>query len=119
MKTILLIDDESSIVEVLARLLEDEGFALLTASSGRAALERVTERVPDLIITDEMMPLMRGSDLFRALRKLPALLDVPIILISAVAMATAADLPWAARLSKPFEFDQLLREIRRVLRKAE
>ena len=119
MKTILLVDDEYSIVEVLSHLLEDEGFALRTASDGRAALDRLSEVVPDLIITDQMMPLMTGSELIRALRKLPKVRKVPVILITTAPIAAARDLPWAARLSKPFEFDERLREIRRVLGKGE
>jgi CheY-like chemotaxis protein len=117
-KTILLVDDEYAIVEVLAHLLEEEGYSVLTASNGREAMERATEKAPDLVITDQMMPLMSGTELLRALKKHRALRTVPVILITSAAKPASRDLRWADFLAKPFEFDELLQAVRRVLRQA-
>ena len=94
-KTILLVDDDFSIVEVLSHLLEEEGYAVITAANGREALDRASERAPDLVITDQTMPVMSGTDLFRALRKLPSLRRVPVILITSAPLRAARDLRWA------------------------
>lgn len=114
MRTILLVDDEYGIVEVLRMLLVDEGYAVLTASDGAQALELLGERTPDAVITDQMMPLMTGTELFRAMRKLPALRPVPVVLISsAPPLPATAALPWALLLQKPFDFEQLKTWLRR------
>jgi CheY-like chemotaxis protein len=115
-KTILLVDDEYAIVEVLAHLLEEEGYAVLTASNGREALGRAVEKTPDLVITDQMMPVMSGTELLRALQKHRALRGVPVILITSAAKPRLRELRWADFLAKPFEFDELLRVVRRALR---
>lgn len=108
MKTLLVVDDEYGIVEVLRLLLADEGYRVLTASDGEQALELMREKAPDAVITDQMMPLMSGAELFRAMRKAPALRKVPVVLISSVPrLAASTDLPWALSLQKPFDFEIL------------
>jgi DNA-binding response OmpR family regulator len=114
--TILLVDDEYSIVEVLTHLLEEEGYTVLTAANGQDGLDRASEKAPDLVITDLMMPIMDGDELLRELRKSAALRHVPVILITSAPASAFRDLPWADLLAKPFEFEELLRAIRRALR---
>jgi CheY-like chemotaxis protein len=115
-KTILLVDDEYSIVEVLTQLLEEEGYSVASAANGQEALELASASVPDLVITDQMMPVMSGSELFQALEKRPALAKVPVILITSAPMSAPRELRWAEFIVKPFEFDELARVIHRVLR---
>jgi CheY-like chemotaxis protein len=118
-KTILLVDDEYAIVEVLAMLLADEGFAVLTASDGNHALEVLQKNPPDVVITDQMMPLVSGSDLFRLMLKRPALREIPVVLMSsAVPTAANARLPWAKILRKPFDFDDLVTWLRKLAAKS-
>jgi CheY-like chemotaxis protein len=114
-KTILLVDDENTIIEVLGYLLQEEGYAVLTAPNGRVALERAAEKVPDLVITDQMMPVMTGSELFAALQKDPRLQNVPVILMTSTPIAATRSLRWADFLSKPFAFGDLVKVLRRVL----
>jgi DNA-binding response OmpR family regulator len=117
-KTILLVDDEYAIVEVLAMLLADEGYQVLTASDGDRALELLKENVPDVVITDQMMPAVGGPDLFRAMLKDRALKRVPVVLMSSVMPPTAtAKLPWAKVLRKPFDFSELVAWLRKRTRK--
>lgn len=116
MRTILLVDDEYGIVEVLRLLLSDEGYNVLTAADGQQALEVLKEQTPDAVITDQMMPLLSGTELFRAMRKLPALRKVPVVLISSAPLLPASTgLPWAMFLQKPFDFEQLKTWLRRHL----
>ena len=105
MKTILLVDDEYGIVEVLRMLLTDEGYNVLTAADGQQALEVLKEQTPDAVITDPMMPLLSGTELFRTMRKLPALRKVPIS--SAPLLPASNGMPWAMFLQKPFDFEAL------------
>jgi CheY-like chemotaxis protein len=113
-KTILLVDDEYAVVEVLAMLLADEGFAVLTASDGDDALKVLEAKVPDLVITDQMMPIAGGADLFRAMQKKPALRQIPVVLMSSAAPSvTNARLPWARILRKPFDFEELVGWLRK------
>lgn len=114
MKTILLVDDEYAIMEILAMLLSDEGYEVLTASDGHRALEMLREKHPDLVITDQMMPLLSGADFLRAMMKDRVLRRIPVVLMSSVAPTAAnARLPWAMVLRKPFDFRELLDWLRK------
>jgi len=117
-KTILLVDDDDSTVEFLAQLLDLEGYAVLTASNGQEALECASKTVPDLIITDQRMPVMTGAELFRALKRSVPLRHVPVILVTSAPPAAARDLQWAELIRKPFDLDDLLRSVHRVFREA-
>ena len=117
-KTILVVDDDDSTVELLAQLLELEGYAVLTASNGKEALESASRTVPGLIVTDQMMPIMTGAELFRALKSSPRLRQVPVILITSAPPAAARDLHWAELILKPLDLDDLSRAVHRVLREA-
>jgi len=115
-KTILVVDDDDSTVELLAQLLELEGYTVLTASNGKEALESASRTVPGLIVTDQMMPVMTGAELFRALKSSPRLRQVPVILITSAPPAAARDLHWAELIRKPLDLEALLRSVHRVLR---
>ena len=81
-KTILVVDDEKDIVDLLSYNLLKEGFTVITARSGREALEKVTQK-PDLIILDIMMPEMNGLQVIQELRKEKSTSAIPIILLTA------------------------------------
>ena len=70
MKTILVVDDERNIVELVRLYLEKEGFAVVSARDGQSALELVERHDPDLVVLDLMLPGMDGLEVTRALRKL-------------------------------------------------
>jgi two-component system phosphate regulon response regulator PhoB len=113
-KTILLVDDEYAVVEILATLLADEGYAVLTASDGQRALEILSEKVPDAVITDQMMPVISGTELFRRMQRNPLQRRIPVVLMSSAPVASAhLKLPWAMFLQKPFEFQELLGWLRK------
>jgi len=108
-KTILLVDDEYAVVEILATLLADEGYAILTASDGEQALEILGEKVPDIVITDQMMPLVDGVELFRQMQRNASHRRIPVVLMSSAPMVPSnPKLPWAMFLQKPFDFHDLV-----------
>ncbi len=115
MKTILVVDDEFDMLTVWRLLLEQCGYAVLTASNGALALDRVRESAPDLIVTDYMMPVMSGAELCAALADDAGWRAIPVILCSA-----AADIPPQRNTSieyarKPLSFDTLHAMITRLL----
>jgi CheY-like chemotaxis protein len=83
-KTILIVEDEAGIAEVLVILLEQEQFAVVAAANGREALEALKKSKPDAILTDVMMPLMSGPEFCKVVRSDPALSDIPIVFQTSV-----------------------------------
>ena len=82
MTTILVVDDEFLIADILAFALEDEGYMVVKASNGRRALDVFDRELPSLVITDFMMPVMNGRELAVALRERQGLQHLPILLMS-------------------------------------
>lgn len=113
MKTVLVVDDEFLIVDVIAGTLEDAGYRVLCAGHGRKALTVLEAERPDLIITDFMMPLMNGSELACAIRSDPARIGLPIILLSGAQGFIARERRelFDAVLDKPCDLDELLAEV--------
>jgi CheY-like chemotaxis protein len=109
MATVLVIDDEAPIVELLVDIIEDEGHTVLQASNGVEGLTLAREKQPDLIISDIMMPLLSGYEFLRALRADTSIAHIQVILMSAAfPMGNAGngsrdDLRADGYLQKPFE----------------
>jgi CheY-like chemotaxis protein len=101
MHSILLVDDEPEILAAWRLILVNEGYEVQCASNGVEAVERVTANVPDLIITDWMMPLMDGAELCRRLRTMPAMANVPILIHTAVPPPMIEVRDWDVCLRKP------------------
>lgn len=118
-KTILAVDDSSSIRQLLSTTLSLSGFRVVVADDGKTGLERLEESGADLIITDLHMPVMDGIDLIRSVRRNSAHRFVPIIMLTTeqqFAMKQAGAAAGAtAWLTKPFKPEELLTVIRRVL----
>jgi CheY-like chemotaxis protein len=112
--TVLVIDDDPAIVDVLEIALEDEGYRVLAAVDGEA-LQVAHDLQPNLILLDIMMPGMDGVEVSRRLRADPATAGIPIVVMSAQdrLRATAALMPIDDRLPKPFTLDRLFSTIDR------
>ncbi|USV98438.1 response regulator [Pseudomonas pergaminensis] len=117
MTTILVVDDEYLIADILSFALEDEGYMVVTASNGRKGLEVLERERPALIITDYMMPVMSGEEFATAIRALPSANKLPIILISGAQAHIGierSDL-FDAVLAKPFNIDLIIAEVKKLL----
>lgn len=113
MSTILVVDDEPAILEVVVEFARTLGHDAVGACDGEEALAIVQSRLPDLVITDVMMPRLNGLGLYDALRATERLREVPILFMSAV---HAPALPkGAAFVRKPFDLDELEAGIARAL----
>ncbi len=111
--TILVVDDEDSIAALLRDLLEDEGYQVVTAGDGRAALDRLAAQPVALVLSDVMLPHLDGRALARAMHADPAQRAIPLVLVSAAGAAGVRDAPHAAFLRKPFDLDALLATVAR------
>jgi CheY-like chemotaxis protein len=116
--TILVVDDEFGIGELLEALLQDDGHRVLTAMNGRHALEQIAEAKPDLVISDLMMPVMDGAALLRAVRENPELRDVPFMLMCALPESSIAPRieGYDAFLRKPFKLADISRRVAELLK---
>lgn len=115
MPKILVVDDESNMRFLLRMLFESEGFEVIEAHHGAAALERVKEEQPSLIVTDLMMPVMGGRDLVARLRADAETKGIPIMVISSSRNIEVVGADAAVR--KPFDIDALLDSARTLTRK--
>ena len=113
---ILVVDDEVDITETYAMFLDFEGYEVITANNALQALEVLASRVPDLIISDCMMPHMDGVELSRQVKARPSTRNTPIILMSGAPERHNLDSPtYEVFLRKPVFFDRLLPAIRKLL----
>jgi CheY-like chemotaxis protein len=119
MWSILIVDDEYGLAEIMADLLTAQGHTVATAINGKLALESLRQTRPDLILADLMMPVMPGDEMVRQLRRDPACRDIPVIMMSAAGFDELdADLHphISGFLQKPFTFNDFMAELDRVLR---
>ena len=107
---VLLVEDDDDIREALSQVLENAGYAVVTAPNGQVGLESLRVHHPSLILLDLMMPVMNGWQFRRHQRADEALAGVPVIVISAdeSARTEAAALGAEGFLPKPIVIDQLL-----------
>jgi len=119
---ILIVEDEAAIVTLLSYNLEREGFQVLEARDGEEGLLLATERRPDLILLDWMLPLLSGIEVCRRLRRTPQTRSIPIIMLTARGeegdrvrgLNAGAD----DYVTKPFSPSELLARVRAVMRRA-
>ncbi len=118
-RTILVVDDEPKLVEVVRAYLEHDGYRVVGAGDGREALERFYQVRPDLVVLDLMMPELDGLEVCRRLRRES---DIPIIMLTARAEEVdellGLELGADDYVVKPFSPRTLLARIRTVLRRA-
>jgi CheY-like chemotaxis protein len=118
-KLVLVADDQEPIRTMLKMSLEFMGYEVAAAENGRALLALARERVPDLIITDVMMPEMTGYEALEELRKDEALAKVPVIVLTALEEASyqekSASYGVVDHLVKPVSLPVLKSKVKRVL----
>jgi two-component system response regulator HydG len=114
--SVLVIDDESGILDTLRILLKKEGFEVSTAQGGKAGLEAIRANAPDIVLTDVRMPQVTGLDILQAVKETDAI--TPVLLMTAQASLQSAIQAVNAGafyyLQKPFANDELLAILRRA-----
>ncbi|MBN1122045.1 MAG: response regulator transcription factor [Anaerolineae bacterium] len=122
MTTILVVEDEETLLDTLAYNLEQEGYKVLRARDGEKALKHIRKKRPDLVVLDIMLPKLDGLAVCRMVRKDPDVAHIPIIMLTArgtqgdkmVGLDSGAD----DYITKPFNLGELLARVRAVLRRA-
>jgi chemosensory pili system protein ChpA (sensor histidine kinase/response regulator) len=116
---ILVVDDSLTVRKITSRLLEREGYQVLTAKDGVEALEQMKDMLPAVMLVDIEMPRMDGFELTRNVRSDPRTQDVPIIIISSRTADKhrdqAAQLKVNEFLGKPYQEAELLGHISRFI----
>lgn len=107
MPTVLLVDDDPSLLSALHTILRQAGFSIDIAIDGAVALSAVHAKVPDVIVSDNMMPVMSGIELWRTLATHPVYSRIPFLLLSAID-GFPSDVHPTAFLRKPYSPAKLL-----------
>jgi len=120
MKTILVVDDERNIVELVRLYLEKEGFNVVAASDGEQALAQYERSDPDLVVLDLMLPKMDGFEVCRELRRRG---DVPILMLTArsedIDAIVGLELGADDYVTKPFNPRALVARVKAILRRTD
>ncbi len=114
MSTILVVEDEFDVQQVVADILRDEGYEVSVCGNGREALVSLRKSRPDLLVMDVMMPILSGMQVLEEMQKSAVLKDVPVILMSETTPPPSEPRLWRTFLKKPFRLEQLLEAVARV-----
>ena len=121
MAKIVIAEDERDIRDLIAFTLRFAGHEVAAASNGEEAVELAKKENPDLILLDVRMPRMTGYDACRAIKKVPELVDTPVVFLSAKGqeseIETGLDVGAEEYLLKPFAPDQLTSRVSEILAK--
>lgn len=122
-KTILVVDDEESIREILVYNLEREGYRVIEAADGEHAIDLITNKTPDLVLLDVMLPKKDGISVCKEVRYNLENMDLPIIILSAKGEETdkiiGLEIGADDYVTKPFQIREVLARVKANLRKLE
>lgn len=120
-QTILVVDDEPDIVEIIQYNLEKSGFDVIVAADGPAALEKARDETPDLIVLDLMLPGLEGTDVCRILKQEERTRSIPILMLTAkseeIDRIIGLELGADDYVVKPFSPREIALRIRNILRR--
>lgn len=121
-RKVIVIDDEPDIVTFLTLLLEDNGYATVSAKDGQEGIEKVRSEHPDLVLLDITMPEKSGVRFYREIRSDSELKSIPVVIVTGVAkefkdfISTRRQVPPPdGFISKPIEKQELLDIVARLL----
>ncbi len=119
MPKILVVEDNELNLDMISRRLRSRAYEVVTAVDGELGIAMVAQEKPDLVLMDMSLPVVDGWEATRRLKADPAVQSIPIIALTAHAMATDRDKALAAGCddydTKPVEFPRLLEKIERLL----
>lgn len=117
-KSILVIEDEKDLADIVIQVLQREGYQTDVAYDGQEGLRKIKDTRPDLVLLDVMLPKLDGRDLLNAVKNDKELKDIPILVLSARAEQwdrdTGLQLGAEEYIEKPLDIFKLLRQIRNI-----
>lgn len=118
-KTVLIIEDEEDAAELFAEMMRVSGFRVVKTSSSAPAIAMMTAQKPDIVLLDIMMPEISGLDVLRQMRRDPALVNIPVVVVSAQSLPTdirhGMEAGASTYLTKPVGFFDLKEAVERAL----
>jgi CheY-like chemotaxis protein len=118
-KTVLIIEDEEDAAELFAEMMRVSGFRVVKTSSSAPAIAMMIAQKPDIVLLDIMMPEISGLDVLRQMRRDPALVNIPVVVVSAKSLPTdirhGMEAGASTYLTKPVGFFDLKEAVERAL----
>lgn len=122
-KKILIVDDEVEVLDIVRCKLEQDGYEVLMAHSGREGLIRARAHLPDIVLMDIVLPDMDGAEAIKELHDHPATVGIPVVFLSGIIANETNGKPTEIRvggrsydaLGKPFTYHDLLKKIEKIL----
>ena len=117
MATVLVVEDEFGIADLIAAVLEDEGHRILMAANGKLGLEMLARERPQLVFLDYMMPVMDGASVLRSMTADQSFRDLPVVMMSSLPEAIVAERceGYAAFMRKPFKITDVVSVTERLI----
>jgi len=116
---ILVIDDEPDIRDLTIKTLEEDGYQVISASDGDEGLQKVVEKMPDLILLDVVLPKKSGFEVCKILKKKSNTKHIPVLIFTIldreIDKKSAKECGAEYQVTKPFDHDAMLTEVRRIL----
>lgn len=123
LKKVLLIEDDSVIVDLLRCRLEDGGFKVISAGNGQIGLQKMKKDNPDLVLLDVKMPGMDGFEVCRIAKNDPELKEIPIVFLTTAAqewdLKEAKEAGAEGYITKPYEGKGIVEKIEEILNRKE
>jgi DNA-binding response OmpR family regulator len=114
-KSVLIVDDEFGLADLLADMLTERGFEVRVAINGVLGMHALEAQPADLVLLDVMMPIMDGATMLRELRASERFAHIPVVMMTAVPRGVPVGAEPDAFLRKPFTTDELFEVLRRFL----
>lgn len=118
MKTILAIDDDADLLQIVTLALQHAGYRVVSAINGREGLEFLGQVRPDLVLCDMVMPVLDGQGVYAAMQADESYRQIPLVLVSSAPHELMRACPNALLLSKPFEIPMLLKVVHSLIGKS-
>lgn len=119
-KKIMVVDDEESLIELVAAILGQEGYEVISVTNGEDCLEKLKDVKPDLILLDMMMPGMSGREVCEKIRKDPKTKDLKIAFLTVAKFSEAGrgvlkEMKVLDYITKPFDNADLIKRVKKIV----